>query len=298
VKIVHSMRAARDTYRGVVGLVPTMGFFHEGHLSLMEAAVDTADTTVVSLFVNPLQFDDPSDLDRYPSDHDRDASLAEGVGVDVLVIPSVGEMFPLQPLTRVSVGTLSEGMEGRHRPGHFDGVATVVAKLFAALRPDRAFFGRKDAQQLAIIRRMALDLSFDVEVLGQPLVREADGLALSSRNVLLGEHRHEATGLSRGLMAAADAATAGERQAGRLATIVRAASTGVDFEYVTLADVVTMQPIDELDRDAVLAVAAAVGPVRLIDNLHITLDPDGIEIDRGVRLHHNSVLYDHTIEGA
>lgn len=292
-RIVPTMAEARRHYQGRVGLVPTMGFFHEGHLSLMRTSVAECDTTVVSLFVNPLQFNDPADLERYPTDRDRDVALAGGVGVDILVAPSVEEMYPVAPLTTVSVAGLSEGMEGAHRPGHFEGVATVVTKLFAGLRPDRAYFGRKDAQQLAVIRRLALELRLGVEVIGLPLIREADGLALSSRNVFLGPHRHEATGLCRSLMTAADALELGERRAERLAGIVRAASTGIDFEYVVVADAVDVQPIEVVDRDAILAVAARVGPVRLIDNIHIGVTTDGVGVDRGVRLDHDSVLYEY-----
>lgn len=285
------MGEARRAYAGVVGLVPTMGFFHEGHLSLMAAARADSDTVVVSLFVNPLQFHEAADLDRYPTDHDRDAALAEAAGVDILVIPSGDEMYPIEPLTRVRVGLLSEGMEGDHRPGHFDGVATVVAKLFVGLRPDRAFFGRKDAQQLAVIRRMTLDLGLGVHLVGCPLIREEDGLALSSRNVFLGEHRAAAVGLSSGLFAAADAAEAGETGGAELTAAVRQAAQDVEFEYVTLADAGTMQPIEQLDRSAVLALAARVGPVRLIDNIQLSVGPAGVAADRGVRLDRPSVLY-------
>jgi pantoate--beta-alanine ligase len=271
-------------------LVPTMGYLHEGHLSLVEVATEMSDRVVMSLFVNPLQFDEPGDLDRYPRDLDRDAALAEAAGVDVLFAPTAGEIYPAEPLTRVSVAGVSEGMEGAHRPGHFDGVATVVAKLFAGIRPAYAVFGRKDAQQLAVVRRMALDLSFPVEIVGSPTVREVDGLALSSRNVFLGpDDRSAALGLSRGLFAAADAVRAGERDGSRLEAMVRdpVAEAGADLEYATLADAFTAGPIDTVDREAFLAVAARVGEVRLIDN--VVLWPDGA-VDTGVALDGQSIL--------
>lgn len=275
---------------GTTALVPTMGYLHDGHLSLVSAARRAADRVVMSLFVNPLQFDRQADLERYPRDLDRDAALAEEAGVDVLFAPTVDEMYPAPPRTRVTVPGVSSGMEGIHRPGHFDGVATVVAKLFAGLRPDAAVFGRKDAQQLAVVRRMALDLSFPVEIIGAPTVREADGLALSSRNVFLADSdRDAALGLSAGLFAAAAAVAAGERSAATLEGLVAAAvaAAGADLEYATLADALEAEPIETLDREAFLAVAGRVGMVRLIDN--VVLWPDG-SADTGVRLDGPSIL--------
>lgn len=286
--IVESFDGARAATEGIVGLVPTMGYLHEGHLACVAAVRDRADTVVMSLFVNPLQFDDPSDLDRYPRDLGRDAVLAEGGGVDVLFAPPVAAMYPEPPLTRVQVRTVSDGMEGAYRPGHFEGVATVVTKLFAGLRPDLAAFGRKDAQQLAVVRRLAADLSFPIEVIGVPTVRHRDGLALSSRNVFL-DDREAGLSLSRGLFAAADAAAAGERDAVILTELVAASivGAGADLAYAVLADAATAQPIDRLDRTAFLAVAARVGRVRLIDN--VVLEPDGTS-DRGTRLEGPSIL--------
>lgn len=271
-------------------LVPTMGYLHDGHLSLVDLAREATDLVVMSLFVNPLQFDQQSDLDRYPRDLERDAALAESAGVDVLFAPTVDEMYPVEPLTRVIVPDVSSGMEGAHRPGHFEGVATVVAKLFAGLRPAVAVFGRKDAQQLAVVRRMALDLSFPVEIIGAPTVRESDGLALSSRNVFLGEEDREAAlGLSRGLFAAAEAVRAGERSGAVLEHLVvdAVAAAGAELEYATLADAFSAAPLDTLDREAFLAVAARVGDVRLIDN--VVLWPDG-STDTGVVLDGPSIL--------
>ena len=288
--VVDSFAAIRDALDGRSALVPTMGFLHEGHLSLVGPARAEADVVVMSLFVNPLQFDREEDLDRYPRDLERDTLLAEEAGVDVLFAPSLEEMYPEQPLTRVSVEVVSEGMEGDHRPGHFDGVATVVAKLLAGIRPDVAVFGRKDAQQLAVVRRMARDLSFPIEIVGAPTVREADGLALSSRNVFLdASERATALSLSRGLFAAADAAEVGERDARRLEGIAGEAVTGAGgvLEYATLADAATAQPVEVLDSEAFLAVAAWVGDVRLIDN--VVLRPDGSS-DRGVILDQPSIL--------
>jgi pantoate--beta-alanine ligase len=271
-------------------LVPTMGFLHEGHLSLVEVAAEVSDRVVMSLFVNPLQFDEVGDLDRYPRDLERDAALAEFAGVDVLFAPTAEEMYPVDPVTRVTVAGVSSGMEGAHRSGHFDGVATVVAKLFAGIRPAFAIFGRKDAQQLAVVRRMASDLSFPVEVVGSPTVRETDGLALSSRNVFLGDDdRVAALGLSGGLFAAAEEFGAGERSGAVLEGLVREAVTGAgaELEYATLADAFTAEPIDTVDREAFLAVAARVGAVRLIDN--VVLWPDG-GTDTGVVLADDSIL--------
>ncbi|MEX1207755.1 MAG: pantoate--beta-alanine ligase [Acidimicrobiia bacterium] len=274
---------------GSAALVPTMGYLHEGHLACVEAARRRSDLVVMSLFVNPLQFDSASDLERYPRALERDAALAESAGVDVLFAPDVTEMYPHDPVTRVHVAGVSEGMEGAHRPGHFEGVATVVAKLFAGIAPAAACFGHKDAQQLAVVRTMARDLSFPVEIVGVPTVREPDGLALSSRNVLIAD-REAARGLSMGLFAAADAVAAGERSAAALEGIVAevAADTGADIQYVTLADRSSAQPIEHLDREAFLAVAATVGDVRLIDN--VFLDPDG-GADLGTRLDRPSILY-------
>lgn len=289
--VVDTFAAVRaQTGSSPAALVPTMGYLHEGHLSLVEVATELSDRVVMSLFVNPLQFDEGSDLDRYPRDLDRDAALAEAAGVDVLFAPPIEEMYPAEPLTRVTVAGVSDGMEGAHRTGHFDGVATVVAKLFAGIRPAFAIFGRKDAQQLAVVRRMALDLSFPVEIVGSPTVRETDGLALSSRNVFLGaDDRSIALGLSQGLFAAAEAVSNGERDGGLLEGIVREAvdGAGADLEYATLADAFTAEPIDVVDREAFLAVAARVGRVRLIDN--VVLWPDG-GTDTGVALDEDSIL--------
>lgn len=291
-RIIGTFAETREAARGVTALVPTMGFLHEGHLSLIEAARERADTVVVSLFVNPLQFNEAADLDRYPRDQVRDAALAEAVGGDLLFAPPVSEMYPVSPATRVSLPALSAELEGPHRPGHLDGVAIVVAKLYAGLAPHLAFFGRKDAQQLALVTRLAADLSFPVEVVGCPTVRERDGLALSSRNMFLAAaDRVAALSISRGLLAAADAAAAGERSGLVLEGIVAAelAAAGLPSpDYVALADAAAATRIPELDRLAFLAVAVRVGPVRLIDN--VRLEPNGTA-DRGRWLEGPSILY-------
>ena len=286
------MAAARESAHGVVGLVPTMGFFHEGHLSLMRRSVAECDRTVVTLYVNPLQFEDAADLARYPVDHDRDLALAEGCGVDLVVIPEPCEMFPTAPLTTVSVAGIGDRLEGEHRPGHMAGVATVVARLFAALQPDRAYFGRKDAQQLALVSRLVHDVGFPLEVVGCPLIREQDGLALSSRNVFLGEHRRSALEISVGLFAAAGMFEAGERRAAVLEETVRDTFRAGAIEYAETFDAATMEPVSLIEGEAVLAVAARVGPVRLIDNVRLLLGDRGPRADRGVFLERPSVLYD------
>ncbi|MFH1330797.1 MAG: pantoate--beta-alanine ligase [Actinomycetota bacterium] len=291
-RVTRSFAETRAGYRGMVALVPTMGFFHEGHLALIEAARGRAETVVVSLFVNPLQFNDPSDLARYPRNFARDAALAEASGGDLLFAPAPEEMYPLPPAVRVSLPALSAELEGAHRPDHLDGVAVVVAKLYAGLRPDLALFGRKDAQQLALVTRLAADLSFPLQVIGCPTLREQDGLALSSRNVFLAAgDRAAARSLSRGLLAAADAAEAGERSGAVLEGLVAAEVEGAGLpgaEYVALADAATATRIPTLDRPTFLAVAARVGAVRLIDN--VWLDPAG-PADRGTRLDRPSLLY-------
>ena len=293
-KVAGSMAEARAmARRGRVGLVPTMGFFHEGHLSLMERSAAECGQTMVSLYVNPLQFDDPADLARYPVDHGRDLELAERAGADVMVIPGPDEMFLEPPLTRVSVAGIGDRLEAVHRPGHMDGVAAAVIKLFAGLQPDRAYFGRKDAQQLALVSRLVRDLGFPVEVVGCPLVREADGLALSSRNVLLGGRRGEALSLSRGLMEAARLFEQGERRAAAAEEAVRAALPPGALDYAAACSPGSMERVEHLEGEAVLAAAARFGSVRLIDNVWFTNGGEGGEAaaDRGVRLEGPSVLY-------
>ena len=285
------MAEARAQAGGVVGLVPTMGFLHEGHLSLMERSVAECDQTMATLYVNPLQFEDPADLARYPADPDRDLALAEACGVDLMVVPGPEEMFPSRPLTGVTVAGVGERLEGEFRPGHMAGVATVVTRLLAGLQPRRAYFGRKDAQQLALITRLVEDLGFPVEVVGCPLVREVDGLALSSRNVLLGARRAEALTLSRGLMLAADRFDRGERRSTVLEAAVRSAVTEDALEYARLCEAATMTPATIAEGETVLVAAARFGPVRIIDNVYLVADWRDAPADRGVRLRHPSLLY-------
>ena len=242
----EALAGARD-----VGLVPTMGAFHDGHLSLLAAARAESELVVASLFVNPAQFGDEPDLNGYPRDEERDGRLAADAGVDLLFAPAVEEMYPPGYATWVHVGGPAEGLEGDHRPGHFRGVATVCLKLFHAVRPRRAYFGQKDAQQVAVIRRMVADLNLEVELRVLPTVRDADGLALSSRNALLtAAERERALALPRAL-------------ATRDAVRARELLSGLDVDYVAVAD---FEP-------RVLAAAVRLGPTRLIDN--VVLDEEG-----------------------
>ena len=253
-----------------IGLVPTMGYFHEGHLSLMRRARFETDVVVVSLFVNPTQFNDISDLDAYPRDEERDAAMAASVGVDYVFAPPVEEMYPPAGLTSVMVSDVTEPLEGAARgPGHFRGVATVVAKLFNIVQPSVAYFGQKDAQQALVIRRMTRDLDFPIRVEVCPTIREPDGLAMSSRNVRLSpDARAQALALKRGLDAAADAIRSGERDAARVERRGRdaMASLGVEPEYFALVSAENLAPEYRLEGEVLVAVAARVGGVRLIDN--------------------------------
>jgi pantoate--beta-alanine ligase len=261
-----------------IGLVPTMGYFHQGHLSLMRAAREDCDVVVVSLFVNPTQFGPGEDLDSYPRDEDRDAELAALEGVDLLWMPDAGEMYPEGFATAVEVANSLTGvLEGdpAHRgPSHFRGVTTVVAKLFNSVQPDVAYFGRKDAQQAVVIERMTRDLDFPVEIAVLPTVREEGGLALSSRNTYLTpEQREQAAAISRGLRAAEDAAGAGETSTDALVQAARneLRKAGIEPEYVEARAAEDLAPVAELNgRPVLVAVAARVGRARLIDNVLIT----------------------------
>jgi pantoate--beta-alanine ligase len=290
-ELIDTFAGMRKEYRGTVGLIPTMGFFHEGHLALMDLLREQCDTLVVSLFVNPTQFDDQGDFVAYPRDVQRDAGLAEQHSVDLLFVPESEEIYPVGQTTIVEVGGVSQEMEGRYRAGHFTGVATVVAKLFAGLQPDIAMFGRKDAQQIAVLKAMVRDLRFPVEVIDAPLVREPDGFALSSRNVRLDrDSRERALAISRGLFQAAEQVDAGERRGERLEATVQRSIKHLDVDYATLASQDTMVPIDVLDQPAVLAVAARVGEVRLIDNVTFDWIHGGPVPDRGLILGERSRL--------
>jgi pantoate--beta-alanine ligase len=258
-----------------IGLVPTMGAFHEGHLSLMRRAVDANDVVVVSLFINPAQFNDDADLDVYPRDEARDAALAAELGVDYLFAPTVSEVYPPGFSTTVSVAGVSAGLEGEHRgAGHFEGVATVVTKLLNMVSADVAYFGQKDAQQTVVIRRLVRDLDLPVRIEVCPTVRAADGLALSSRNALLSaDERRRASALHRALSAVRAAVIGGEWDPARAleAGSAELHGAGVDVEYLTLVDPGTMEPLQELKGDALAVVAARLGSTRLIDNVPIEI---------------------------
>lgn len=263
--------AARRDGRGV-GFVPTMGAFHDGHRSLIERARRETEEVVVSIFVNPLQFPDPRDLERYPRARDRDLRDGGRLGVDVVFAPDEREMYPGgEPAVTVDPGPLGDRLEGAARPGHFRGVATVVAKLFNAVGPCRAYLGEKDAQQLAVIRWMVRDLAFPVEVVACPTVRETDGLAMSSRNALLTPEDREAAGsLFLALSEAAERARAGERDAAALVAVMAREIGGTPrarLDYAAVVDDETFEAVRMLERPARALVAARFGDVRLIDNL-------------------------------
>ncbi|HEX2180318.1 MAG TPA: pantoate--beta-alanine ligase [Actinomycetota bacterium] len=266
----QALEGARRSGR-TVEFVPTMGALHEGHLALVGAARQAGGLSVMSIFVNPLQFGPSEDFDSYPRDLDGDLAAAEQAGVDVVFAPTAAEMYPAgQMQTRVEVGRLGEILEGAYRPGHFAGVATVCAKLFHIVGPDRVYLGQKDAQQVAVLRQMVEDLNLPVELVSCPTVREPDGLALSSRNRRLGaEDRRAAPALYAGLQAAARAAEAGETSAARLVAAARQVvdlQPAVRLQYLEVVHPRTFEPVDEISQEALVAVAAHVGPVRLIDN--------------------------------
>jgi len=284
------MRAATAAARAEgrsIGLVPTMGAFHGGHHALMRAARESCDEVVVSLFVNPAQFDDQSDLAAYPRDEARDAAEAAELGVDVLYAPTVEEVYPPGFTTTVTVNGLGDVLEGAHRgPGHFAGVCTVVTKLFNVVGPDIAFFGQKDAQQVAVLRRMVRDLDLPVTLEVVPTVREPDGLAMSSRNRRLDPaEREQALSLSRALRAAEEAIARGARDADAIATAARGAMNGVEPEYLALVDPDSFSPVQHLDGRVLVAVAARIGATRLIDNtiVHAAATPEGRRPPRRTR---------------
>ena len=254
-----------------IGVVPTMGALHAGHLSLLRRCRAENDLAVMTLFVNPLQFDRKDDLARYPRDQDRDARLAREAGVDVIYAPTPEAMYPAGYATYVTVEGLADRWEGATRPGHFRGVATVCTKLFTACRPHRAYFGQKDYQQTLVMRRLVADLDLGLELVVLPTVREADGLALSSRNVLLTpEAREQAVTISRALTAAQAAVKGGERDAERLRAAIEAqirTAPLAEIEYVAVCDPDTLASLTRIAPRGVALVAARFGPVRLIDNI-------------------------------
>lgn len=281
----QTSRAARDSARSV-GLVPTMGALHEGHLSLVRAAISAHKPVVVSIFVNPGQFGPQEDFARYPRQLEKDAALLESAGADYLFTPEAADIYPRDFRTHVNVEGLSDRLEGRTRPGHFRGVTTVVLKLLEIVQPHAAYFGRKDAQQARILAQMAHDLNLDAEISVQPIVRESDGLAMSSRNAYLSaEERRAATSLFRALTAAANIIKSGERNASAIvesAQAVLAAEPLAKPDYVELVSEENLQPVTLLGRTSLLLIAAAVGnpkekkqPTRLIDNLLVTQEATG-----------------------
>jgi pantoate--beta-alanine ligase len=276
-KILSSATDARSAVRAakqhgkVVGFVPTMGALHAGHISLVKAAKSRCDFVAASIFVNPTQFGPNEDLARYPRTFEADREKLQAEGVDLLFAPSVEEMYPAGAVTFVIVQGISDRLDGRSRPGHFHGVSTVVAKLFNIIEPDVAFFGQKDAAQAAIIKRMVRDLMFPVEIVVQPIVREADGLALSSRNVYLSpEERAQALILSRSLSEVEARYRAGERSSAKLIEIARkafASQPTVRVDYIEIVDPETLEAVPSAEAGSLVAVAAFVGATRLIDNV-------------------------------
>lgn len=278
-KVYESIRDMRTACRGArrdgkrLGFVATMGALHEGHLSLVRAAKASCDHVAASIFVNPTQFGPTEDLTKYPRTFDRDRQLLEKEGVELLFAPSVEEMYPTGAVTWVEVEGLSDKLDGRSRPGHFRGVATVVAKLFHVVEPDAAFFGQKDAAQVAIIRRMVRDLNFPVEIIACPIVREVDGLAMSSRNAYLDpQQRKQALVLHRSLMRVRKLWEGGETDAAKLVSAGSeefAGEKSVRPDYFEIVDADSLDPIEVVRQGALVAVAAFVGTTRLIDNIQL-----------------------------
>jgi pantoate--beta-alanine ligase len=276
-RIVNTIQEMQSACRALrhqgksLGLVPTMGALHEGHLSLVRASKAKCDSTVATIFVNPTQFGPNEDLAKYPRTFDADCAMLEDEGVDLLFAPSVEEMYPAGASTWVEVEGVGDRLEGASRPGHLRGVATIVTKLFHITAPTHAFFGQKDAAQLAVLRKMVRDLNFDLEIVGCPIVREADGLAMSSRNrYLSAEERRQALVLQQALRAAADQIKAGENSSVALIAAMQnvfAAEPAARIDHVTVVDPDTLLPVEDIQRPAMLAVAAFIGATRLIDNL-------------------------------
>ena len=278
IRRVGEMHQAADIMRlgGLkIGLVPTMGYLHKGHLSLVEHALKVTDRVVVSIFVNPIQFGPSEDLDAYPRDLDRDLQLIGDLGAHLAYVPKTDEMYPEGFVTSVAVADLTAGLCGTARPGHFEGVTTVVAKLFATIKPHVAVFGQKDAQQAIVIRRMVRDLNMDVDVMVAPTVREADGLAMSSRNVYLStEERREATALYRALVLGQKMIERGERCAQNVIAAmfdVIAPQPHAEIDYIEVVDAEQLTPVTELSDSILLAVAVRFGKARLIDNTLVQL---------------------------
>ncbi len=267
---VAEVRAARPNF-ATLGLVPTMGFLHEGHLSLVRASRAANAATAATLFVNPTQFGPNDDFGRYPRARERDLDLLSAAGCDLVFAPEVETMYPSGFETRIEIGGVTEGLEGSVRPGHFAGVATVVAKLFNIVQPTRAYFGQKDAQQVTVIRKLVRDLDMPVEVVVQPTVREADGLAMSSRNTYLTpEQRRDGLALWRALSSARALYEGGERSADRLRAAMAqpVAAIGATADYISIAHPLTLRELDVIGEDgALLSLAVRLGTTRLLDNI-------------------------------
>jgi pantoate--beta-alanine ligase len=274
---IAQMRALRRAMAGDVGFVPTMGYLHEGHLSLVRAARRQNQHVVVSIFVNPTQFGPNEDFERYPRDEARDLALLRDERVDAVFMPSLEEMYPDGASTFIDVESVTEQLEGAHRPGHFRGVATVVAKLFNIVQPRRAYFGRKDAQQLIVVRKLMRDLHREIEIVPVPIVREPDGLALSSRNAYLSPGEREAAlVLSRALRQAEQLFAAGERDAERLRAAMReliAQEPLAQVDYVSVADPESLRELDRIEGAALASLAVRIGATRLIDNVTLESAP-------------------------
>jgi pantoate--beta-alanine ligase len=272
-EIRHEIRSAQRSGE-TVGLVPTMGAFHEGHLSLIRQSTDNCDRSVVTLFVNPTQFDVASDFDNYPRDLDADFAFCQAANVDWLFAPSVDEMFPEKPLTFVNVEGVSEGLCGDRRPGHFHGVATVCTKFLSIAPADRAYFGQKDYQQLAVIRRLVQDQNFPIEIIGVPTVRDEDGLALSSRNRRLSpDERRAAPAIYRALRSVQAAALEGEQDAAKLIELARdeiSTEALARIEYIEIVDRDTIAAVTSVDIERRMAVSIWFGDTRLIDNIAVS----------------------------
>ena len=275
-RTVAELETAVDAARAAghsVGFVPTMGALHDGHATLVRAAAAEHGAVVISIFVNPSQFNDPSDLANYPRTEERDLQAAAGAGATIAFAPSCDEIYPAGFASTVNAGPVAELLEGESRPGHFDGMATVVVRLLGLVNADVAYFGRKDAQQLAVIEQVVRDFALRTRIVGVDTVREADGLAMSSRNVrLTTADRSRSLAISRGLRSAQRLAAGGEHSARALEAAVHAEldAEALGTDYATLVDAATFRPVDVLDRDCVLAVAAMVGSVRLIDNVRLS----------------------------
>ncbi len=253
-----------------IGFVPTMGALHEGHLSLMHASVGENDTSVVSIFVNPTQFAPDEDYESYPRSFEKDNKICFSTGIDIIYAPTVETMYPEDYSTYVVVEKVSEGLCGKSRPHFFRGVATVVAKLFNAVLPDRAYFGQKDAQQYAVIKRMVRDLNMGIDVIEMPIIRESDGLAISSRNqYLTPAQREKALCLSRGLFKVEEMIKNGERSIEKIKNVLASEMAEVDIDYIEVVNAETIEPLDTIQGDVLIAVAARVGRARLIDNIKL-----------------------------